>query len=391
MSGVLLFDFMSQGFGHSSFNRCLAEVALNLPGCDHVEVHAEAEHLRWLRPLLSGLGSDAFSLHEVALIPTSAYAPLQASRQGCEAAVAAIRAAIRRSGARHVFVLGYTGLLLRQIRLSSLEKEAWIGLLGHGNVAEVMQPMRRNPFGLFQSMRYQLRRSFPAGIDLIALEASIAEELSSVWGVNRKPFRILELPVVPEEVRHVDSVAVPSQAKTVLNLGFLGDPRPQKGFGQFLSAAAALSGSCFRFHAIGRRVQQMPTQGLEGLATQPLSQPYERMEYLSAIRSLDLVCVPFLPEYRLIPSASLTDAVAQLIPLVYPLEPAFKSLEKRYGRLGYGYEAGTPFQQVLATVTPERFLSDLPGLKRSLADMQKDRLPVQQAHAFASGAWPGQP
>jgi hypothetical protein len=376
MAKALLFDFMSHGFGHTSFNRCMVEVAMNIEGIDGVVLFAEKEHLEILNDLLPSQLKSVCETVAIDTIPTSMYSSLLLSWQAARKATELMGRAVAQYGAKEVFVLGYTGILLRELRRSTLAESVNLEMLGHGNVADITVPVGRNPFRSFQSMHAQMRKPLPKGMRFISLEKDIATELSERWQVNSAYIKVLE-----QAFRPTADVDVGAR-KAGLDFGFIGDPRPQKGFDQFLESALRSKDNSFRFHVIGRKVPQMQTTGLEALSTLPSDGPLSRAIFLSMIQSMDLICAPFLPAYRLIPSGSLLDAINQLKPLVYPQQRHFEVFVKRYGPIGYSFSDSETMSHVLSRLSVPEFLEHRKVFEQSLLKFQEDRMPDRIGKQF---------
>jgi hypothetical protein len=380
MSKVLLFDFLSRGFGHTSFNRCMAQMALGLPGVDQLDFFAESSHLEIFQKLLPESLQQKVNMQRLDPIPTSQYSSFYEAWGASEGARKLIEKRVNESGATRVFVLGFTGLLLRQLRNLKLKEGVRVELLAHGNIAEILAKTGLNPLRRIQSMGHQLRVPLPAWMRFVILERDIADTLHNSWGVSLSSIKVMELPIVPDELPTWNPST--RSHRGMLDIGFLGDPRPQKGFGQFLATASEFHAKDFSFHAIGREVPSMPKDGLQFLSTVPAKIPLERSAYLNAIRQVDLVCVPFLPEYRLIPSGSLVDAITQLKPLVYPGSAAFEKITERFGPIGYAYSTETTMANAFNAISEKKFLEDLPQFKLNLRKIQDERHPDQLSRHF---------
>lgn len=381
MARYHLFDFLSRGFGHTSFNRTMIEVALARPECSGVVFYGEGAHLDWLRKIVPANIKTRCEFRPIECIEASANARLFRSWRSANWAIGTIKSAVRTPGDL-VLVLGFTGLLLRQLRLSGLTSEIDLLCLAHGNLAEIDLPSRRNPLIQFRGMKTQLMAAARAGMRIAVLESYIRSDLISRPELAGLDVSCIELPVVPEEVSAADGgKSREPEDPHPIRVGFLGDPRPQKGFGAFLE----LAGMCRKgveFHSVGRRVQGMPEEGLEVLTTRPAEQPYSREEFLEFVRSLDIVCIPLASEYGLIASASLLDAVASLKPLLYPANSVLDVFATRYGPIGYRYQDVDDASKLLSNLSFPTFVEDRRLFRENLARFRTERMPAAQASSL---------
>lgn len=73
---------------------------------------------------------------------------------------------------------------------------------------------------------------------------------------------------------------------------------------------------------------------LSSLARKPAPEGLARGQFVEALQSMDLVCLPLRPETRYVASRSIVDAFAAAKPLVITTNPMIRAIARKYGEFG---------------------------------------------------------
>jgi hypothetical protein len=243
----------------------------------------------------------------------------------------------------------------------------------HGGASEAVGWRSRNPFMRAFDMRSTLERCVGPKIQYVVLEHGIAEKLQARVAKIATAVIAVPHPVTQSEVRDE-----PPPPRDALRIGFLGLATPAKGFPAFVRIASAItaeSAGRVEFHVLGAAPFGSAPVVYPPLSRQPAVAQIPRDEYLTALRSMHYVCLPYAGgHYDLTASGALIDAVAQAKPVIALPTPVLRRLFEG-GDLGHLCESEAEVAEVIR------------GLVRRF-DAERYRLQVEAMKAARSSRLP---
>ena len=204
----------------------------------------------------------------------------------------------------------------------------------HGEVSEVAGWRSRNPLRRLFDMRSTLARCCGRGIQYLVLEHEIAERLRAEMPRIAPRVGSVPHPILASEIGD----ALPPASSSAIRIAFLGLATEAKGFGVFVDLAERMARECpgrFEFHAIGSTPRGTASSGSRALARQPAAEQISAADFLSGVRAVHYVCLPFRgSHYDFAASGALIDAVANLRPVIALPTPVLTRMFQTHG-IGY--------------------------------------------------------
>jgi glycosyltransferase involved in cell wall biosynthesis len=161
------------------------------------------------------------------------------------------------------------------------------------------------------------------------LRTALTELNGSASGIHVYPHPI------PSSARQLESGPLPPSS-TPTRIGFLGRVTRGKGIEEFVQLARRFQDrSDVHFEVHGWLPPNAPALDLRGLDVAPSPTPLTYAAYLSALQSLDYVCLP-LPGsyYDFAASGTLLDAIAGLTPIIILDTPLARVIFREAGDIG---------------------------------------------------------
>ena len=333
MEGAVVFaDFLSHAEMHIPFNSgYLAVLREVFPNCELVFA-AQMQHLANVEREMKGSRQIRFE----------AIAPLEVARSrkahlpwyGRIAALHCWRELARLMAGRSVRFGALGGM---DANLLSVFPRRWarsqavpLHFVLHNHLGAARQWRTRNPLLRPFDFLSVFARPLPLGQAVVVLELGLERTIVSEFPVHRKRVVTLEHPVLESEW----GSPRPPRRSGPLRVAFVGHCGRGKGFDLFVDIADRFSGTEFEFHAIGRLNPNIGDRDLSSLARKPVADGLPRAVFLSALREMDLVCLPIAPENRYVASGSIIDAFAAAKPVLMPTNPMTQAISDKYGRFG---------------------------------------------------------
>ena len=296
---------------------------------DEIRVYSEARHGAHLRKALDDRHRERVRWHEVAI---------PGRRAGLTARMPREYRLLRRAAAGHAEPR--LRLLLsahRSLLWALAARRAWGGdriptqVVLHGEVGEVAGWRSRNPLRRLFDMRSTLARCRGKGVQYLVLEHTIAEALRAAMPAIASHVAAIPHPILVSELGDPR----PSAVNGAIRIAFLGLATEAKGFAVFLEVAERLARACpgrFEFHAVGSTPPGSASNGFRALARQPAAQQLSRVDFLTGLRTVHYVCLPFRgSHYDFAASGALLDAVANLRPVIALPTPVLTRMFATHG------------------------------------------------------------
>jgi len=219
----------------------------------------------------------------------------------------------------------------------------------HGEVSEVAGWRSRNPLRRLFDMRSTLVRCLGPGIQYLVLEDTIAETLRAEMPCITSGVAAVPHPILASELGD----ASPAVASSAIRIAFLGLATEAKGYRVFLEIAERMvreSPGRFEFHVVGSTPPGSACCALAVLARQPAMTQIARPDFLSGLRAVHYVCLPYRgSHYDFAASGALLDAVANLRPVIALPTPVLTRMFETH-RIGYLCQSGDEIAAVLREV-----------------------------------------
>lgn len=279
-------------------------------------------------------------------------------------------------GVDHLILLGVRADMLERVRRKP--PAARVDVLFHATLAEPLGWRSRNPLRRRLDMFGVLGRRFPSSVRLIFLEEGIADQAAHLLHPRTlravMPHPILALP-------GEDAGSVPGAA---IDVGFLGESNPGKGFEHFL-ALARRGVHHLRLHCVGRKGAHYDVACDPLFATPPAREKLDQADFDRLARANDLIFLPLDPPmYDLVASGTLLDCVRFAIPPVVPRNAVVTAIEQRYGRFAFIVPDQAAAIDLVSGMTPEALQRELPHLRQTLRAIAADRTVEAVARQWAA-------
>jgi glycosyltransferase involved in cell wall biosynthesis len=223
-----------------------------------------------------------------------------------------------------------------------------------------------SPLHRISSMKTTLKLIGYRRIQQVVLEEAVRDSVIREIPSLKNYVSVLDHPIpVDEHLREDNWLRVP------IHFGFLGHVTERKGFSQYLNVAADISKQFqgeVKFHVIGRipeRYKHLDPSELSFLGDLPDTKRLNRSEYIHKINKLHFVCMFFDEAYEYTASGVLLDSIAFGKPLIATRLTTLKSLENRYGDIGYLCEP----HEIVETISSIVKQKDSDRYKRQVSNM----------------------
>lgn len=378
---VLVFDFLSHEHMHLPFNEGYLRTVREAFPDDRVVFYARNEHCKRLSEyfqLSDGISFEPTFPFEVPF-GLSRHNPLGGRFAGRQCWNAVLKACDRRD-VRLIAILGLESNILSAVKSSPRSKRlSTIHFIIHNHVAEVYNWRSRNPLIKAFDLHSGLQRKLPSNVTLIALELGIEETIGRFLPSVAESIRTLEHPVLLREW----AARVPAATdQDGLKVAFAGHCGRGKGFDYFCEWANENSRSELEFHAVG--LASKTEFDMRGLARRPSPASLSRHEYVAALESCDLVCLPLSETHNYVASGSVIDAIAQLKPLYCIRNNSLTAIEKKYGSYGYLSEDIKDLRESILNLDRQTFNARSQQWRHTLAKIRESRRPEALAPEYAA-------
>ena len=366
-----MLEYLCEDLEHVAVNAGLIDtVAEAFP--DEIHVHSEARHGAHLREALGDRHRDRIQWLDAAIPRRRAGIAARMPRE-----CGLLRAAAAGHGRPQLRLLlsAHRSLLwaLAARRAFGRDRTPTQVVL-HGEVGEVAGWRSRNPFRRLFDMRSTLARCLGRGVQYLVLEHEIAEALRAEMpriapGVAALPHPIL--------VSELGDAALPA-VNGAIRIAFLGLATEAKGFGVFLEVAERLARACpgrFEFHAIGSTPPGSASNGCRALARQPAAAQLSRADFLTGLRAVHYVCLPFRgSHYDFAASGALLDAVANLRPVIALPTPVLTRMFATH-RIGHLCQSADEIVALLRQLANDFPAQAYDAQVAAMTALRNDRLP----------------
>jgi glycosyltransferase involved in cell wall biosynthesis len=221
----------------------------------------------------------------------------------------------------------------------TIHKDKRVQVIIHGDFSTLRRTPRKsilNPFYYVGSLKTALKMSGYEKIQHIVLEEAVRYAILKKMPFLRNSVSVLDHPI-PVDRQHIEI----NNFDPPIQFGFLGRASEKKGFSEFLTVASEISerfSGQAKFHFIGRisDKQRLANHSkMAFLSETPGTERISRNEYVSRIKNLHFVCLFFDEYYECSASGVLMDSIAWRKPIIATQLPIFKSIQKRFGDIGY--------------------------------------------------------
>jgi hypothetical protein len=382
-SEIALFDFISHETMHLPFNEEYLRLVRAAFPDDRIVFHARAGHVANLASRVGDLIGIAFEACEPFTPPfgLSKHNPLGArlAAYGCRRVMSE---AVKGRKIRLAALLGVDGSLYAVVGENwPSMSDAPLHMVLHGQLGDAMIWRSRNPLARATDIVSQIQRPLPKGVSVVALELGVQDAIAQIAPQNRSVIT-LEHPILTSEWGE----AVPPATNGPLKIAFLGNARRSKGFEVFARLAqSTVDREDLAFESIGIAAPDTDDLDVSALHRKPSRTSMPRQDYVDAVRSIDLVCLPIHSKaYDFTASGTLADAVSALKPLVAFHNRAFDAIVKRYGPIGWLVESEAELFYLIQTLDRRAFLDARAGWVETLKKIREARKPDALAPGYAA-------
>lgn len=371
---IYIVEPLCHGHEHAPFNAALIEVVKATFPKSELVFLGEGAHIKAVQSVLTN-DQQKLSFKSVHIPPRSAGV---IKRVACE--INLLRGVFANSVVERIIVASADVSTL--YALNSIYRVSWgprvpSFVVLHSVLAQVWGRWPRNPFRRVAHVAQALRWLHPV-CRLVVLEPYIREAL-----VEQLPDLTRRIRVLPHPIPVWEHAGSPSRRtlRAPVHFGFLGAANAGKGFHHFLDMAEKIKRAypdAARFSAIGPLRQAVDPSRLELLDVKPCKNGLSRADFLEACNGIDYAVMPFGNHYRYAASGTFTDALTLKLPIVSSDLPAFRSLEKEYGDVGYVQ----PIEQLYDAMLDIVLQPDAPRYDRQVAAISaaaEARLPAALA------------
>ena len=258
--------------------------------------------------------------------------------------------------------------ILWTLQLFAKNVDVWA--IYHSGLQTLVGWRSRNPLKRIQDLETALRGACTGRIQLIVLEEPILDTINSKMPEVTACVHLIEHPIPPGRFE-----AVPVRLEMPLQFGFLGLGTKQKGIFAFIDVASKIKKQYpgkADFHVVGRLHQDVDREELPAidcLTTKPSEHRLDRDIYEKLVRQLHYVCLFFEGrQYDVTASGVLLDCIGHEKPIVTSNVALFKTLEERYGDIGFICNDGQ-YERVIATLIekpdPQRYRRQVENLRKA--------------------------
>ncbi len=348
---------------------------------DRIVFRARAGHIANLAPRLADLSGIAFA----ACAP---FAPpfglsrhsLVGGRWAAHRCRGVMADALAGQAPRLVSLMGVEANLYAVIGMGwPRVSPARLHMILHGQLGDAMVWRSRNPVARALDMISQIRRRLPASVRLLALELGVQQAIAAIAPANDRVVT-LEHPILTSEW---GEERPPSQTGG-LKIAFLGNARLSKGFASFLDLARRCGRDDIAFQSIGVAAPDTDALDASLLTRKPSRQPMSRLDYVEAVRDIDLVCLPLHSRaYDFTASGTVADAISALKPLLAFRNRTLDAMVSRYGPIGWLVDSQAELIDRVRRLDRREFFSQRPGWVENLRRIREARRPEALALRYA--------
>jgi hypothetical protein len=376
---ILLFDFISHETMHLPFNEeYIRTLRAGFPG-DRIVLHAREGHIANLAPRLADLSGVAF----VACVPFAP--PFGLSKHSIVGGRLAARRCRRvmidaaRGTPRLVTLMGVDAHLYAAVGMTwSRVSRAPLHMILHGQLGDAMIWRSRNPLARALDLASQLKRRPHGSVSLVALELGVDEAIAGIAPANDRVIT-LEHPILTSEW----SEDRPPRDDARLKVAFIGNARLSKGFAIFAELARSHGRDDLEFQSIGIAASETDHLDVSMLTRKPSRQSMSRMDYVQAVRDIDLVCLPLHSRaYDFTASGTVADAVTALKPILAYRSRTLDALVSRYGPIGWLVDSQAELFGRVRNFDRAEFLAARPEWLANLRKIREARRPEALAPRY---------
>lgn len=383
---ILVFDLSNVGIVHAPFDHGYLRVLRHAFPGEPIRFFGEATHCELLAAM-EGHGSPVQFERGPFLgkIGRARHRPWEVLPRAWRA-VRAMRGIAETVRPRFVAVVSE---VLPAIRFAVRHLWRWQGappldLVLHSDIATLEGWRSRNPLLRAFDWEAELRRPVRGPVRLVTLEAGIRDHL-----VARFPERAAETVTLDHPVPESECDDDRREPSDPLEIGFIGNSAPEKGFGAFLDLARAVPGP--RYHAIGQALGTLPADAATILATPP-GPRLPRAEFLRRLRALDLVVLPLTrPAYDWTASGTLIDCLTNLVPVLTTRTAVTEGVFSRHGPIGVMVETERDLAPTLRGIDAAWLAANRPAFLANLRAARAARLPAALARTYPGRIGPAAP
>ncbi len=268
--------------------------------------------------------------------------------------------------------------------VGTIHKDKRVQVIIHGDFSTLRRTPRRsilNPFYYIGSLKTALKMPGYERFQLIVLEETVRDAILKYMPALRNSVCVLDHPISVDE-HHVET----NHFDPPIQFGFLGYAGEKKGFSKYLAVASEISkrfpGQA-KFHLIGwisdkHRRANLPKMTF--LCDIPGTEPMNRNEYVNRLKSLHFVCLFYDKYYEFTASGVLMDSIAWEKPIIATQLPIFKSLQQRFGDIGYlcrKNEIGDTISDIIQENDSDRYKRQVLNISRVKASRTPEALAVK--------------
>ena len=358
---IAIVDLQTIGRDHIPFNTAYLRLQRRIAGAEEIVMVCRPDHQREIAAVLAETGIEFVAVPEqLHCPPTGLLKAFDERGQDCF-----IRDLCRERRVARLVLLGVRADLLDRIRMHPPAPA--VDIIFHATLAEPAKWRARNPLRRRLDMFGILSRRFPPAVRLIFLEEGIAA-LTDTLVAPDSSRGLLPHPIPSEPVlaqRPIDPARI--------NVGFIGESQPGKGFEHFVKLARNRPPH-LRLHCVGRRARDYDEAFDALFDSPPARDKLSQEDYDEKTRANDIIFLPLDPIwYDLVASGSLLDCIRFGIPPVIVRNAVTDAIERRYGRFGYSVDTAVQGIDLLRTMPAHRYAADLPQFRHVLYRIAMDR------------------
>jgi len=221
----------------------------------------------------------------------------------------------------------------------------------HNQLGAAVRWRSHNPIVRAFDFTSVVKNRLPSGQALMVLELGLADTLARMFPAHQGRVVTLEHPVVAAEV--ADPVS-PSADRPV-RVAFTGHCGLGKGFDLFAALARDFAGPTFEFHAIGRANPNASRVDTSALKRCPTEGGVDRPDFVAALQSMDVVCLPLESRSQYVSSGSIIDAFAAGKPLLIIRNNMHTAIQEKYGEFGHIVDTPEDLRAFFVDFDPDDF------------------------------------
>jgi hypothetical protein len=249
--------------------------------------------------------------------------------------------------------------------------QAPLHMILHGQLGDAMVWRSRNPLARALDLASQLKRRPPGSVRVVALELGVREAIAGIAPANDRIIT-LEHPILTSEW----SEDQPPRDGAALKVAFLGNARLSKGFAVFAELARSAGRDDLEFQSIGIAAAETDHLDVSMLTRKPSRRSMSRLDYVQAVRDIDLVCLPLHSRaYDFTASGTVADAVTALKPILAYRNRTLDALVARYGPIGWLVDSQAELFGRVRDFDRAEFLAARPEWVTNLRKIREARRP----------------